>query len=965
MADVAQACQEAGLKLIVYYSQPDWHHPDYGTENHPRYIEYLHGQIHELLTNYGRLDGFWFDLGGKPEHWETEKLFRMMRSLQPWLIINNRIGLPGDFDTPEQRLGSFQLERPWETCMTLGTQWSWKPDDEIKSLKRCIDVLVTCAGRNGNLALNTNPMPDGQIEPRQAARFREIGQWMQQYGESIYGTRGGPFKPARHLVSTRKDNTIYLHILAWPEEVLALPALPARIVRGSVLTGGAARIKQTDAGIEISVPRSDRREIDTVVALELDRPAMDIAPIAVASVGQSLAEGAKVTASNVYQQSDHYAAAMAVDGDGGTRWATDAGTGPCWLEVDLGKPETFDRALIAECVDWGVRVKAFELECKDGDEWKVFYTGKSIGKQLEVKFEPVTARFVRLNITEGQGGPTIFEFQLFAPAAQDTVGVSLRETNPHLAERDLHCAFRSPPVRSACRSFWGDRLVDGRALPCRPRCEAAGGCRAGSAAAAGRIVPTDTVSQHGITWKFEEKVRVGRFVGGDYYVVGPVKIIAVTPPPGERPQRFGAELPPANARSGFDDRVAGGRYDAKLAAGLPVSMKPGDALVSSISVTKMRELPGSRVFRRSPSQSRPQRGGADLPGRTPPPDDAFRPSYWQDRQQRNLLGEEPAPGLAPSAASGAEGPPGEAEASCQSRSGGVGGPFSAAMDRHLRFQFRRSGGVHAALRPRSGACGRHCQPGADVRFFARGEGAIAGELRPVWDRPGGDRPSRHPAGRPTAGTAAAASGRFCSPASRQRRRGASSRSRPNTEPDMKTCRPCTAKSWNGAKCSTQGTSPPREARRARGGGPTSTCTCRSGRADRRELPLLHQQRVGGPGIGRSDYARRKGLESRCVFRLCRSLMEEDEKGGDQDHQQAYRGRITRPVTRQGQAWDPFREPDAGERSTAVTWASDKPGKGREASASQADARAVERTVTTIIEMLRPRLYSSGRKCALV
>nr|HPM84164.1 alpha-L-fucosidase [Candidatus Anammoximicrobium sp.] len=115
MADVAQACQEAGLKLIVYYSQPDWHHPDYGTENHPRYIEYLHGQIHELLTNYGRLDGFWFDLGGKPEHWETEKLFRMMRSLQPWLIINNRIGLPGDFDTPEQRLGSFQLDRPWET----------------------------------------------------------------------------------------------------------------------------------------------------------------------------------------------------------------------------------------------------------------------------------------------------------------------------------------------------------------------------------------------------------------------------------------------------------------------------------------------------------------------------------------------------------------------------------------------------------------------------------------------------------------------------------------------------------------------------------------------------------------------------------------------------------------------------------------------------------------------------------
>jgi len=302
--------------------------------------------------------------------------------------------------------------------MTICRQWAWKPDDKMKTLPECLQTLIRTAGGDGNLLFNVGPMPTGEIEPRQVERLKEMGAWLSKSGASIYGTRGGPFKPARHLVSTRKDNTIYLHILAWPDEVLSLPALPARIVRGSVLTGGAARFEQTDAGIEISVPRSDRREIDTVVALQLDRPAMDIAPIAVASVGQSLAEGTKATASNVYQQSDHYAAAMAVDGDGGTRWATDAGTGPCWLEVDLGKPETFDRALIDECVDWGVRVKAFELECKVGDEWKAFYTGKRIGKQLEVRFEPVTARFVRLNITEGQGGPTISEFQLFAPAAR-------------------------------------------------------------------------------------------------------------------------------------------------------------------------------------------------------------------------------------------------------------------------------------------------------------------------------------------------------------------------------------------------------------------------------------------------------------------------------------------------------------------------------------------------------------------
>ena len=192
--DVADACHDLGLKLIVYYSQPDWHHPDYRTENHARYIAYLHGQIREILTQYGRIDGLWFDLGGRPQDWDSEKLFRMSRQLQPHLIINNRCGLPGDFDTPENSVDHFQQDRPWETCATLGRQWSWKPNDELRSREECLHMLITCAVGNGNLALNTGPMPDGPIEPRQAERFREIGHWLAKYGESIYGTRGGPFR---------------------------------------------------------------------------------------------------------------------------------------------------------------------------------------------------------------------------------------------------------------------------------------------------------------------------------------------------------------------------------------------------------------------------------------------------------------------------------------------------------------------------------------------------------------------------------------------------------------------------------------------------------------------------------------------------------------------------------------------------------------------------------------------------
>ncbi len=290
MRDVADACHEAHLPLIVYYSQPDWHHPDYHTANHRRYIEYFHGQIRELLTNYGRIDGLWFDLGGKPEEWDSENLFKMARSLQPCLIINNRCGLRGDFDTPEQQVGRQQFDRPWESCITLGTQWSWKPDDELKSYPGVVKMLVACATGDGNLALNTNPMPDGRIEPRQAERFRQIGQWLKKYGESIYGTRGGPFVAPGMGVrtfgqdlrgfaipggdwwggSTHRDRTVYLHILRWPHDTISLPSAPRKVVRHRVLTGGEAVVRQTEQGTQVSVAPASRDPIDTIVRLEFE-----------------------------------------------------------------------------------------------------------------------------------------------------------------------------------------------------------------------------------------------------------------------------------------------------------------------------------------------------------------------------------------------------------------------------------------------------------------------------------------------------------------------------------------------------------------------------------------------------------------------------------------------------------------------------------------------------------------------
>ena len=159
-------------------------------------------------------------------------------------------------------------------------QWAWGgQEDGVKSLEACLGMLIRCAGGDGNLLLNVGPMPTGEIAPEQANLLKEMGAWLAIFGESIYGTRGGPFKPGDYGVSTRKGNTIYLHVLEWADDTLKLPVIPAKVVRSRVLNGGKAEVRQTTTGLEISVPESDRQPIDTVVALELDRSTLDLAAV--------------------------------------------------------------------------------------------------------------------------------------------------------------------------------------------------------------------------------------------------------------------------------------------------------------------------------------------------------------------------------------------------------------------------------------------------------------------------------------------------------------------------------------------------------------------------------------------------------------------------------------------------------------------------------------------------------------
>ncbi len=268
--ELVDACHKAKMPIGFYYSPPDWHSPDYRTENHARYIKYMHGHLRELCSNYGKIDVIWFDgLGGTARDWDAENLFKMIRSLQPHVLINNRAGLEGDFDTPEQKIGAYNTERSWESCITICNQWAWKPDDKLKSLEECIRTLVRTAGGDGNLLLNVGPMPDGRIEPRQVERLKEMGVWLRKYGSTVYDTRGGPFRPGTWGVSTEKGNTVWLHVMSWSGDMLRLPPLPVKFSGAKVLTGGIASFTQDERGISVSVPAADRNDIDTIIALTM------------------------------------------------------------------------------------------------------------------------------------------------------------------------------------------------------------------------------------------------------------------------------------------------------------------------------------------------------------------------------------------------------------------------------------------------------------------------------------------------------------------------------------------------------------------------------------------------------------------------------------------------------------------------------------------------------------------------
>jgi len=199
----------------------------------------------------------------------------------------------------------------------------------------------------------------------------------------------------------------------WTEDEVNLPPIPAKVLRSRVLSSGKAEVRQTAKDLVVSVPAKDRQPIDTVVALELDGPAMSIPAVDVPEP-VSLTTKARVTASNVYHNQAEFGPEKAVDGRSDTRWATDPKVRTAYHEVDFGKPSTFRRARISEA--FPNRVQKFQMEYLQDTQWKIFLTGTNIGEAWSRNFTPVTAQKVRLTIIEASEGPTIWEFSLSSNA---------------------------------------------------------------------------------------------------------------------------------------------------------------------------------------------------------------------------------------------------------------------------------------------------------------------------------------------------------------------------------------------------------------------------------------------------------------------------------------------------------------------------------------------------------------------
>jgi len=303
---MVEAFRRRGMKVGFYHSLLDWHHPDYTTDScHPmrdnkdfirqdrrrrlsRYVDYLHGQSRELLSNYGKVDILWYDFSvpagmGFPEKgrkvWRSEELLKLVRSLQPEILLNDRLQIDQDIKTPEQFVPRAWVRvdgKPvvWEACHTLSGSWGYHRDEATwKSPDQLVKMLVDCVSRGGNLLLNVGPTGRGEIDERALASLKAIGEWMRRHGRSIYGCTQAPdrYPVPQDCRYTYNPDTrrLYCHLYSWPFRHLHLDGM-AQHVEYAQLLNDTSEVKMLKHIPEESYgAMKSRKKSPTLLTLEL------------------------------------------------------------------------------------------------------------------------------------------------------------------------------------------------------------------------------------------------------------------------------------------------------------------------------------------------------------------------------------------------------------------------------------------------------------------------------------------------------------------------------------------------------------------------------------------------------------------------------------------------------------------------------------------------------------------------
>lgn len=435
--ELADACHKSGMRFGVYYSPRDWYQPDYLVDGNKKYLELFHGHLQELLNNYGKIDIIWFDsMGGDWADWDYPKMAEIILKSQPDILVNGRIGVlqgrtkrpsidftrMSDFQTPEQAIGGFQRKAYWESCACLvDGQWGYKPDGLLLTKRDVLGMVLYAVGGDGNLLLNVAPTPAGDFEPRQIIRLKEVGDWLGKYGEAVYGTRGGPYKPGLWGVSTVKENKIYLHCLDFKGDTLILPPLPKKVNSSRILTGGQVKVVQDDNSLKLIVAPSDQQEFNTIVELTVDGPAFDINPINVKSSGSLLTLFSTHENKNSVKEKSNgprknwwhnpCKAQQMFDDCRLTCFYPNPGTTEVSVTLDFKDLATFSEGLI----DCDGKLDSLEIAVKEEGKWKQIATFDKPGKQHILRMPTTTAQEIQLTFKTSDPKEMfrVWEFQLY------------------------------------------------------------------------------------------------------------------------------------------------------------------------------------------------------------------------------------------------------------------------------------------------------------------------------------------------------------------------------------------------------------------------------------------------------------------------------------------------------------------------------------------------------------------------